>query len=106
MPVQTGSRLERLERLQRRTQHERQSAERRDDRLALPRLRDLEQQVNDALKAERQALFGNSVDQRLKEIGVTAKAIRTWAVERGLTKAQRGRLGAELVEAYIQHHQI
>lgn len=106
MPVQTGSRLERLERLQRRTQHERQSAERRDDRLAVPRLLELEAKVNDALKAERQALFGNSVDQRLKEIGVTAKAIRTWALAEGLTRAQRGRLGAELVEAYIQHHQI
>jgi len=105
MPIRTGTRLERLESLQRRTQHEKASAVRRGESFAVARLDRLDKKLTAAIKAERRAIHGNRVDQELKARGVTAKTVRAWALKHGLTTAQRGRLGAELVEAYINHHQ-
>lgn len=105
MPIATGTRLERLEQLQHRAQHDLRSALRRGvEPWRIADLRELDSKLQVAIKAERRRVHGNRVDQQLRDLGVTAKTVRAWAVEQGLSKATRGRLGAELVEAYIQHH--
>lgn len=46
----------------------------------------------------------NTVDQRLRELGVTTHDVKVWAVEHGvLPELKRGRIGLQLVETYAMH---
>jgi hypothetical protein len=108
MPVQTGTRLDRLQSLSRRTRHELASALRRGDQHEAGRLSDLDRRLTAAIwdaqpkvPAQRRA---EPVVDRIAALGVTAKDVRTWALAVGLTKAQRGRLSMALVEAYAAAH--
>jgi hypothetical protein len=46
----------------------------------------------------------NVVQRRLAELGVTARDVRRWALEHGLTESRHGRIGVDLVESYAAAH--
>jgi hypothetical protein len=108
MPIHTGTRLERLQSLQRRTRHELASARRRDVQHDVLRLSALTRKLDIAIAAELPAVpkpaRAEPVLDRMAALGVTTKTVRTWALAEGLTKADRGRLSMTLVEAYAAAH--
>jgi hypothetical protein len=108
MPIHTGTRLERLQSLQRRTRHELASALRRDVQHEVIRLTELSARLDAAIETETPAVpkpaRAERVLERMAALGVTAKTVRTWALAEGLTKANRGRLSLALVEAYAAAH--
>ncbi|MEP7738549.1 hypothetical protein ABKW28_12905 [Nocardioides sp. 31GB23] len=104
--VRNVSRLEALETVQRRTQHEVSAAVRRGDRAELRRLLPLGQALAREIAALRppepvKLQRADLVGERLAELGVTSHEVKVWACERGLIEAvKRGRISRELVETY------
>lgn len=47
---------------------------------------------------------GNSVDQRLVELGTTARKVREWARAVGLEVKRQGRIGSALLDAWEAAH--
>ncbi|EFQ82724.1 hypothetical protein HMPREF0063_11933 [Aeromicrobium marinum DSM 15272] len=107
--VRTGTRLEALQRLQRRTKHEIDSARRRDDRYELKRLADLAARIDDEIRlasaGRPRSKRVEKVLPRMHDLCVTAREVKVWAVEAGLIPAVvRGRVSGALVEAYAAAH--
>lgn len=114
--IRTGTRLQNLQQLRRRAQHELDAARRRDDRHDLPRLRELVTRIQHQIDLEtpapatptpagtprlRSQKATDRVTRRLNQLGVTSHDVKEWAVTAGLLdRVRRGRIRAELVEAY------
>lgn len=99
--VQTGTRLERLERL--RVEIDQEIAQERR-RLVLdspPLARRFEVYEKPKRKAP------STGDQLMRELGVTANDVKVWAVSVGiLDQVRRGRVASHVVDSYAQaHHQ-
>lgn len=93
--IKVGSRLEQLEELDRRL-HVEIELERRTHP---PKPRE-------KTTRRRTPTPRNKVDQHLVALGVTTRQVKQWALETGrLDRIHRGRVSAELVEAYAQAHQ-
>lgn len=121
--VITGSRLERLRAVWRRTRHEIQIAGAAEQWARVTRLRDLEARLAAEIEAETRAGSAGAavargqirgqrqkaedrVTRQLARLGVTAHEVKVWAVGQGLLPAvRRGRVKAELVAAYEAAHQ-
>lgn len=90
--ISHGSRLEQLLRLEQQVRHE----------IAVERRRvALEGPAREVPRTPRRLVDVNRVDVRLVELGVTARQVKEWAVAAGLLdRVRRGRVGADLVEAY------
>lgn len=89
--VRTGTRLEQLHKLAARIQLEIEAELRRHVPPARP-------------KPEKPATQQTRVDERLRELGVTSRDVKQWAVQAGLrSHVQRGRVSLELVNAYALH---
>ena len=103
--IRTGTRLERLVSLHQRTRHELASARRREARREIEALARLEKKLYAAIADESpKPSRREPVLDRMAELGVDARTVRTWARAEGLTKADRGRLSAALVEAWAAAH--
>lgn len=120
MPIETRTRLERLEALADRTGQELLAARRSDHvpPAEVDRLRDLAARVDAALAEERRIqglavpvpapveepareLAPSAEVRLLAELGVSARDVKEWAVGQGLlTAVRRGRVALALVEAY------
>jgi hypothetical protein len=132
-PVRTGTRLEQLESLERRTHHELDSARRRGDRGDVVRLDLLLERLEVEIRAEggpttkagaenrdtrsrkrygtprtRHEKAEDRVSQHLARLGVTAREVKVWAVAEGLIPGpvKRGRVKGALVTAYELAHPI
>ncbi len=98
MPIRTGTKLEALHGLLKRTEQEISCARQRDrDTTELRALRDrIRAQIEPTETQQR-----NIVDRRLDQLHVTARDVKVWAHANGLVDAvKRGRVGEHLVEAY------
>lgn len=117
--VETRSRLEQLEALRRRTQHELAIATARGDHPKAARLRELDQRLVGeivaaggqpptptwGLRRTRRQKANDRVTRRLEQLGVTAHDVKVWAVSVGLLdQVRRGRIKGEVVEAYANAH--
>jgi hypothetical protein len=129
--VRTRSRLEELQSLRRRTEHEIINARRHDQTGDLGRLQLLAERLDAAILADggtlpviqpvrpgsrtgrtpkprptRRQKAEDHVTRRLEELGVTSTAVKVWAVSVGLIdRVRRGRIRGSFVEAYAAHHQ-
>lgn len=91
--VTVGSRLEQLEELRSRIEHE-IAVERRRVALSVP-LR--------PPSPIRSLVQVNRVDVRLAGLGVTSREVKEWAVDAGLLdRVHRGRVAAHLVEMFAE----
>lgn len=117
--VDTRTRVERLQSLGRRAKHDLAIARRQESWHEARRLSLLIERIDDALeaagaepvnrkpvaKAKRKTPVDH-VGQHLRRLGVTSNEVKTWAVSVGLVdKVRRGRIRAELVQAYEDAHQ-
>lgn len=104
--IRTGTRLESLQSLARRTEHELSSARRKDARREIPRLELLLDKLRDAIADEQGLARPRDVVSRgLFDLGLTAHDVRQWALEQGLIdQVRRGRLPLELLNAYRAAH--
>lgn len=117
--VETRTRLEQLQELERRTRHQLDHAKAHGDRGYAARLSTLSDRVADAIRDEggtpmpsRFQPFKRTrkpardfVAERLTVLGVTAHDVKVWAVSAGLEeRVRRGRLRMALVDAYVHHH--
>lgn len=95
--IKSGSRLEQLEQLARKIALE-IAAERR--RLAL----DPPGPGRPPARPDSRHLADLSTHERLRELGVTSKTVKEWAVKAGhLTAVRQGRVARWVVEAYAEH---
>lgn len=96
--VQTGSRLERLYLLQRQVTQEIAVLEREAALTARTLPRPAKETTTPVPPRPRQE---NTVDRLLKDLGVTAHDVKTWALTTGLiSEIRRGRVAGDLVTAY------
>lgn len=119
--VETRTRLEQLQSLRSRTQHQIRIAHAHGDRIELDRLRQLEDRLNAAIVAEggratnvalssgrprtRRKKAEEKVLKHLERLGVSSHDVKVWAVEAGLIPAVvRGRIKGALVDAYEAAH--
>lgn len=113
--VQSGTRLERLEAVQRAARMQRAYArwdhnDREHDRLdALVRQLDVEIRREQRARPELVTAV-RTADERtahqLERLGVTAYAVKVWAVTEGLIPSVvRGRVSLALIDAYAHAHQ-
>ncbi|WP_183092922.1 hypothetical protein [Nocardioides stalactiti] len=118
--VESRTRLEQLQTLERRVRHEIDSATRAGNRRELARLLTLEQKITDAIRGEggrplpkrtgaprtRRKKAEDRVTKRLQQLGVTSHDVKVWAVSVGLLdQVRRGRIKGAVVEAYATAHQ-
>lgn len=118
--VVSGSRLERLQVVWRRTRHEIQIATGAQQWARVAKLHDLEARLSAEIEAEtpkpspavRGPIRGqrqkaeDRVTRHLERLGVTSHDVKVWAVGQGLLPAvRRGRVKGELVAAYEAAHQ-
>jgi hypothetical protein len=103
--VRTTTREQALEALLARTRQEIACTLRRDDRRELPRLYRLEDRLLAELGRPVTPRRTERVQSRLADLGVSARQVKEWAVERGLIPAVvRGRISRDLVEAWAAEH--
>jgi citrate lyase gamma subunit len=113
--VQSGTRLERLEQLQRAARLQRAYARWRGDTTTHDLLDDLVHRLGLEITAEQTRRptvaaavrqYDNAVTEQLAALGVSARTVKLWARDQGLIPAVvRGRVAASLVEAYAAAHQ-
>lgn len=119
--VESRSRLEQLQALQRRTKHQLDIARINGDLRTGHRLRQLNEQLADEIIAitgqqlaapqarqprTKRQKADDRVGRRMQQLGVTAHDVRAWALKVGLVdRVRRGRIRGELVEAYAAAHQ-
>ena len=48
---------------------------------------------------------GETMDRNICPEGIDAKDVRAWAVENGYTVKGRGRLAAEVIDAYVAYRE-
>lgn len=95
--VQTGTKLERLQALERQVKHE-IAVELR--RLALD-----DTGRHRAVTITPRRRGDQDTQDRLTELGVTSKHVKEWAVQKGiLTAVRQGRVARWIVEAYAAAH--
>lgn len=110
--VESRTRLEQLQDLERRTRLEVDAAISVGNRDQLTRLAELEKRVAAAIREAggtplptrfppKRRTARDFVSERLQELGVDAHGVKVWAVSVGLEeRVRRGRVRMELVEAY------
>jgi hypothetical protein len=117
--VESRSRLEQLEALQRRTKHQLDQARVAGDLVKADKLHRLNERLAGEIEALRptpappagqprgkRQKAEDRVGRRLEQLGVTAHDVRVWALEVGLIdRIRRGRIKGELVEAYAAAQQ-
>lgn len=95
--VQSGTRLERLERLRAQVEHQITVERRRAADEGAARIRP----PAPPPPREPKPFEVNRVDRRLRELGVTAREVKEWAVDAGLMlEVKRGRVSEALVEHF------
>lgn len=119
--IQTGTRLDKLRRLRTRVGQQIIQAHRREAFSDVERLRNLANQLDTEIARldptyhppthrgrprTRAQKANDRVTRHLARLGVTAHEVKAWAVTAGLIDAiHRGRIRAELVQAYETAHQ-
>lgn len=95
--VRTGSRLEQLEALRARIDHE----------IAVERRRLIVEEGRRWITpGRRNSPAPSQGDQLLQQHAITASQVRTWALDHGLIdKIARGRVPTTLVQQYVEAHQ-
>lgn len=112
--VRTGTRLDQLRTLQKRTRHEIAAAKRREDRYGIRELEALAKRIDDEIALiEPPVIFREArtsrgtvpLDQMLADLGVSSTEVKEWGVAQGLLDAvKRGRVSRVLVETYAAAH--
>lgn len=106
--VRVGSRLEQLRKLRDQVSLEIELEERREALETARPARAVQQSVRSKRNLTNGVGKGSSsvlIRERLEQLGVTSKTVKTWAVTQGLLpEVVRGTCKVEIIDAYAQAH--